>query len=76
MHAIVSLHGLLCHCYQFGRGKLTPNVFLLSQDFLDMLPMPDYCHPDGVLNLASYQKSGIKPDLGAKFYCAGGRWEE
>lgn len=39
-----------------------------------MLPMPEYTHPDGCLNMVSYlQTDDIKPDLGPKTYVAFGR---
>lgn len=39
-----------------------------------MLPMPEYSHPRGPLNLVSYLKdNGVKPDLGPKSYVAFGR---
>ncbi len=39
-----------------------------------MLPMPEYSHPKGPLNLVSYlEDNGVKPDLGPKSYVACGR---
>lgn len=39
-----------------------------------MLPMPEYSHPRGPLNLVSYLKdNSVKPDLGPKSYVAFGR---
>ena len=44
------------------------------QDFLEMLPLPEYCHPEGPLNLAGYlEDNDVKPDLGPKSYVAFGR---
>lgn len=44
------------------------------KDFLEMLPMPEYCHPEGPLNLAGYlPNNDVKPDLGPKSYVAFGR---
>lgn len=44
------------------------------QDFMEMLPMPEYSHPRGPLNLVSYLKdNSVKPDLGPKSYVAFGR---
>lgn len=44
------------------------------QDFLEMLPMPEYSHPKGPLNLVSYLRdNSVKPDLGPKSYVAFGR---
>jgi hypothetical protein len=40
-----------------------------------MLPMPEYTHPEGTLNMVSYlEESDIRPDLGPKGYVAMGRW--
>ena len=40
-----------------------------------MLPMPEYTHPDGTLNMVSFLEEGdVKPDLGPKTYVAFGRW--
>ncbi|KAJ3144929.1 putative JmjC domain-containing histone demethylation protein 2C [Geranomyces michiganensis] len=40
---------------------------------LDVLPAPDYAHPDGVLNLAAAIPSeDVPPDLGPKLYAAYG----
>ena len=37
----------------------------LFSDFIGALPLPDYTHPDGPLNLASmYPKNCLQPDLG------------
>jgi hypothetical protein len=50
---------------------MVPN---LAQDFLEMLPLPEYCHPEGALNLAGYlADNDVKPDLGPKSYVAFGR---
>ncbi len=39
-----------------------------------MLPMPEYTHPEGTLNMVSFLKKGdIRPDLGPKTYVAFGR---
>lgn len=39
-----------------------------------MLPMPEYSHPKGPLNLVSYLRdNSVKPDLGPKSYVAFGR---
>lgn len=44
------------------------------QDFLQCLPFPEYCHPQGFLNIANYLTLDlIKPDLGPKSYIATGR---
>jgi hypothetical protein len=46
-----------------------------GQDFLEMLPMPEYTHTQGPLNLVSYLKdNSVKPDLGPKSYVAFGRY--
>ena len=47
----------------------------LMQDFLRMLPWPEYTHPQGPLNLASHllQDLDNPPDLGPKSYVAYGR---
>ncbi|KAI0689322.1 hypothetical protein C8T65DRAFT_588767 [Cerioporus squamosus] len=43
----------------------------LLDDFVKVVPMPDYCAPDGVFNLAShFPRNSIKPDLGPKIYNA------
>ncbi|CAL8466277.1 g5813 [Coccomyxa elongata] len=48
-----------------------------NQDFMEMLPMPEYSHPTGPLNLLSYLKdNSVKPDLGPKSYVAFGRVKE
>ncbi|BDA51374.1 probable lysine-specific demethylase 3A at C-terminar half [Coccomyxa sp. Obi] len=48
-----------------------------NQDFMEMLPMPEYSHPKGPLNLLSYLKdNSVKPDLGPKSYVAFGRVKE
>ncbi|CAL8468356.1 g7896 [Coccomyxa elongata] len=48
-----------------------------NQDFMEMLPMPEYSHPRGPLNLVSYLKdNSVKPDLGPKSYVAFGRVRE
>jgi lysine-specific demethylase 3 len=40
-----------------------------------MLPMPEYTHPQGTLNMVSYlEENDIRPDLGPKGYVAMGRW--
>ena len=40
-----------------------------------MLPMPEYTHPQGTLNMVSYlEENEIRPDLGPKGYIATGRW--
>ena len=39
-----------------------------------MLPMPEYTHPEGTLNMVSFLKEGdVRPDLGPKTYVAFGR---
>ena len=44
------------------------------QDFMAMLPMPEYTHPEGTLNMVSFlHEDDIKPDLGPKTYVAFGR---
>ncbi|BDA43691.1 probable lysine-specific demethylase 3B at C-terminar half [Coccomyxa sp. Obi] len=48
-----------------------------NQDFMEMLPMPEYSHPRGPLNLVSYlEDNSVKPDLGPKSYVAFGRVRE
>ena len=40
-----------------------------------MLPMPEYTHPQGTLNMVSYlEEKDVRPDLGPKGYVATGRW--
>lgn len=48
------------------------------QDFLDQLPMPEYCNPrNGPLNLTTcYPDFTARPDLGPKSYVASGMVEE
>ena len=60
-----------CPCTAHG-----PDSQGLVQDFLRMLPWPDYTHPLGPLNLASHLQQGFDnpPDLGPKSYVAYGRW--
>ena len=37
----------------------------LLDDFIKVVPVPDYCAPKGVLNLAShFPRNFVKPDLG------------
>ncbi len=46
-----------------------------AQDFMRMLPMPEYTHPQGTLNMVSYlEEKDVRPDLGPKGYVATGRW--
>lgn len=73
-----------CWC-RGSSGCLTLSMFLsfathelmalyVLQDFMSMLPMPEYTHPDGELNMVSFlQENDVKPDLGPKTYVAFGR---
>jgi hypothetical protein len=68
-------------------GVLDTNLFLFEQDnnsfanlmehlgndFINALPMQEYCHPKGPLNLASQLPGELgKPDLGPNMYFACG----
>ena len=47
---------------------------LRLQDFMAMLPMPEYTHPDSPMNMVSHlELTDVKPDLGPKTYVATGR---
>ncbi|KND04187.1 uncharacterized protein SPPG_01621 [Spizellomyces punctatus DAOM BR117] len=44
-----------------------------STDFLDLIPIPEYTHPDGKFNLVSHiSENDVPPDLGPKMYAAYG----
>ncbi|TPX66285.1 hypothetical protein SpCBS45565_g04598 [Spizellomyces sp. 'palustris'] len=44
-----------------------------STDFLDLIPIPVYTHPDGKFNLVSHiSEKDVPPDLGPKMYAAYG----
>jgi hypothetical protein len=63
-----------CHCFFAGRFGFRTPVWPV-QDFINMLPYPEYVRPDGALNLAAYYPAadGSRPDLGPKSYIANGR---
>ena len=53
---------------------MSPDSAVRVQDFMAMLPMPEYTHPEGTLNMVSFLQPGdIRPDLGPKTYVAFGR---
>ena len=53
---------------------LMPLPVVPPQDFLEMVPLKEYTHQAGPLNLAgALPPSAIKPDLGPKSYIAYGR---
>ena len=68
-----------CVSCSAGRYSLTAvatqQFYVRSQDFMRMLPMPEYTHPQGTLNMVSYlEDKDVRPDLGPKGYVAMGRW--
>lgn len=62
----------VCMSLSFATHALM--ALYVMQDFMSMLPMPEYTHPDGELNMVSFlQENDVKPDLGPKTYVAFGR---